>query len=371
LPLRTGSAQLELLEARPAELERLDATLLVELATGEKGEPPTEFRIFKAGENRTRKGVFLFEKADADRVMQKAAEFGADYSIDFGHSMFSFFGGGDPAEQHAAAGWFKPEVRAGDLWATAVTWTEKADQKIRKREFRYISPTFNRSEDGHIEELLNVALTNIPATNGLRPLVASQAPAVLTSTPEPKPMNPKLLALLGLAATATEAEALEALTKLAAKATSSLDATLATLTGKGSAGEQLGTLMAWKASSEQVTALSSRVQELEAAQTKGEIKALLDAAVSEGKVAPAQVAHLSALPTETLKAFLSAAPAILPRKPAQEPRDGDSVVTLSNEDLRVAQMMGTDTKKLAKERLAARGMVVLGESVNPGSSEAA
>lgn len=331
--------------------------------TGMMSGPPTEFRIFKAGENRTRKGVYLFEAKDAERVMQKCAEFGADYSIDYGHSMFSIFGSADPAEQNKAAGWFKAELRAGDLWATDVTWTPLAQEKLKAREYRYISPTFNRSEDGHIEELLNVALTNIPATNGLRPLVAStQSPSVV---PTGETMDPKLIALLGLSATATVQEALAAIQALQAKGQSA--ETLLALTEKKSAAEAAGVVMAWKVGAENAAKLAAKVEELEAKEKGAEVKALLDAAVKEGKVAPAQREHLATLPTETLKAFLSAAPKILPKDGAgvKEPKDGEDATQLSKEDMEVAKLMGTDPKKLAKLRAEARGVVPIGDMSAP------
>lgn len=355
-------------------MRTLLSALLCELSLN-GSEPPSEFRIFKAGSNHTKKGVFLFDDKDAEALMHKAKEHGADYSIDYGHAMFSVFGGGDPADTHAAAGWFKPALRAGELWATDVTWTDKAARKLAAREFRYISPTFHRDEAGHIQELCNVALTNIPATNGLKPLIASLSPedqaairAALSPPPSPSevsPMNPKILALLGLAADATEAQALAALTALSARATGGLEATLATLTQKQSQADILGTLMAWKTTAEQVPTLTARITEIETERAKAEMKQLLDSAVADGKVAPAQVPMLTSMgqhSLEQLRAFVAAMPQVLPKKKLNEPKDGDGVVTLSAEDMKVAQLMGTDPKKLAQLRLTERGIVPVGST---------
>lgn len=363
------------------------SALLCELSLNGNA-PPTEFRIFRAGENRTKKGVFLFEKKDAEQLMAKAEEHAADYSIDYGHAMFSIFSSGHPADTHSAAGWFKPQLRAGELWATDVSWTPLATRKITDREFRYISPTFNRDESGHIQELCNVALTNIPATNGLRPLVASATPeqreflAALEDPtyphhpppPQESPMNQALLALLGLAADATEAQLLAAVTELAQKAAGGLEPTLATLTAKKTPAEILGTLMAWKTTAETVPTLTARITEIEGERAKSEVKALLDQAVADGKVAPAQVAMLTTMGQqnlEQLKAFVAAMPAVLPKKKLKEPADGEGVVTLSGEDLKVAQLMGTDPKKLAALRLAERGHVQVGEMKPEHQDEAA
>lgn len=187
-------------------------------------------------------------------------------------------------------------------------------------------------------------------------------------------MNPKLLALLGLAADATEAQALAAVTELAARAQGALEPTLATLTGKKSPAEMLGTLMAWKTTAETVPTLTARIQEIEAEKGKAEVKQVLDAAVADGKVAPAQVAMLTTMGQanlEQLKAFVAAMPAVLPKRKAKEPSDGEGVVTLSAEDLKVAQLMGTDPKKLAALRLAERGLVPVGVMKNDEQEAAA
>lgn len=357
------------LEQLEAETPAADLGLFTELALSAGAEPPTEFRIFKAGENRTRKGCFLFEADDAKAVMAKAKEFGADYSVDFGHSMFSFISAGDPAEQNKAAGWFRAELRGGELWATDVTWTPLATQKLKDREYRYTSPTFNRSEDGHINELLNVALTGIPATNGLKPLVASANPPA-PPLPPGESMDPKLLALLGLASSATLTEVLAAIDALKAKALAagSAETTFLSLTGKTTLAEALGTAMAWKAAAETAEKLATRVQELEGATKKAEVKALLEAAVKDGKVAPAQVALLTTMgeaSPEQLKAFIAAAPAILPKTNALEVAGADGVTQLTAEDMKVAQLMNTDLKKLAALRLERRGIVAVGELTPP------
>jgi hypothetical protein len=132
--------------------------------------PPTEFRIFARGPVKTRKGEFVFDEIAAHRVTSEAADFGNEFPLDYAHAMFSGYAP-NPAEAHKAAGWFRPSLRNGELWATAVTWTESARTYLKNREYRYISPTFEH-EDRRITRLLNVALTNVPATHGLEPLMA-------------------------------------------------------------------------------------------------------------------------------------------------------------------------------------------------------
>lgn len=62
-----------------------------------------------------------------------------------------------------AAGWIEGvEVREdGSVWGK-VDWTEKANNSITSKEYRYISPAFTHSPSGEIIKLSSVALTNKP-----------------------------------------------------------------------------------------------------------------------------------------------------------------------------------------------------------------
>jgi hypothetical protein len=64
-------------------------------------------------------------------------------------------------------------VRAGELWATRVRWTPGAAAAVAAGEWKYVSPTFITDEDARITELINCALTNLPATKRMAPLVAA------------------------------------------------------------------------------------------------------------------------------------------------------------------------------------------------------
>jgi hypothetical protein len=124
---------------------------------------------------KTRKGTFVFDEKAAHHVRNEAEEFGNEFPLDYAHAMFTGFAL-NPAEAGKAAGWFRPEVRGGELWAASVTWTADATRYLKNREYRYISPTFEH-EDKRITRLLNVALTNIPASHNLQPLMAHSADA--------------------------------------------------------------------------------------------------------------------------------------------------------------------------------------------------
>ncbi len=139
------------------------------LSLSEEQDPPREFRLIPLGQYETTKGLFVMTPEDMQACLREQAAYGNDLSIDFGHAAFEE-GDGVP---RGAAGWFQIEGRDDGLWAVGVTWTPVADGMIRRREQRYISPAFD-DDEGHVIRVINCALTLIPASHNLTPLVASR-----------------------------------------------------------------------------------------------------------------------------------------------------------------------------------------------------
>ncbi len=135
------------------------------------GEPPSEFRLFTAGAVETTKGTFTFDATSAESVMADYVLQGNELMIDYDHASLAQVTL-DPALAGKAAGWFSLEVRNGELWAVNVRWTQPAADALRRKEWRYMSPAFE-TVDGHITSLLNCAITNLPATRKLQPLMAA------------------------------------------------------------------------------------------------------------------------------------------------------------------------------------------------------
>lgn len=160
-----------MVEAAKGRRETCGTTLSLDLSTN---EPPTEFRIFTAGQVETSKGTFTFDDAAAKSVMADYVAHGIDLMLDYDHASLSALTL-DPAQTGKAAGWFNLELRDGELWAVNVRWTPPADAALRRKEWRFMSPAFQTDDAGHITSLLNVAITNIPATRRLEPLMAASA----------------------------------------------------------------------------------------------------------------------------------------------------------------------------------------------------
>ncbi len=355
---------------------------LVEAMPDGVEKPPTEFRLFKQGLNETSKGTFLFDEKAAALVMAYYADQGNELHLDYEHQMLA-----DPPIQAPAAGWFKPQVRDGELWATDVRWTPRALAYLQGKEYRYFSPAFDVDEDLRITKLLNCALTNYPATKRMQPLVAARrerVAATATSRSQTMKMDAakksSLKSFLTAALAALDADGdddgdmcmkhlSQAVTALGgepvAKTTglrSFRDGVIA-LTGKGDESEALGVLHAMKKDSVEVVALRGELATIKASAQKAEFEALVEQGRKDGKLSPAMIKDwipevLAATePVKMLRGFLSHAPKLVATKGAdgkgeEEVREPptDTLVELTDEEREVAIALGNDIGKAQKAK---------------------
>lgn len=127
--------------------------------------------------------------------------------IDFDHQTDFSQENGRPAP---AAGWIKRfEADEEGIWAV-VEWTDIAAQMIQRKQYRYISPTFDADKSGKILRILRAALTNAPALNltQIASMMGGQGMADDLS------FQDKVAILLGLETTANEDEVISALQAL-------------------------------------------------------------------------------------------------------------------------------------------------------------
>ena len=135
---------------------------------------PGEFKLFPKGPYKTSKGDLSFDEESAASVMGAYTLHGNDGSIDYEHQALQ-----DPPVEAPAAGWYSLEVRDGDLWLKDIRWTDKARSRIEAGEYRYLSPAVEFDlKTRRVTRLINVALTNLPATRGMQPLVAMSDRAI-------------------------------------------------------------------------------------------------------------------------------------------------------------------------------------------------
>ncbi|EDZ8079229.1 hypothetical protein GPC29_003145 [Salmonella enterica] len=167
--------------------------------------PATRVRIFPAGTFRSNDGrpkecpSWVMNAACAQRLIAAAASKKVDYSFDYEHQTLRAATNGKPAP---ASAWFKSlEWVEGDgLYAVDVDWTAAASQMIAAREYRYLSPMFDyHPVTGEVGQLINVALTNLPALEELDGGViaaASRLAATSSTFPESTSMDEEQIAYL-------------------------------------------------------------------------------------------------------------------------------------------------------------------------------
>lgn len=267
---------------------------------------PTEVRLFKHGENESDYGPLLFDDIAAQLVMDKYERKGVDLMIDYEHaSLAPLMTASGKAK---AAGWFKPEVRDGELWATDIKWTDTARAEIEAAEYRYISPCVDFDwETTRVTGLVNFALTNSPATHDLEALVAASAAMGSGNPSKETTMDPKdtriaelerqaaakdeeikglkgqtnvmaLSAAVGLPPTAT----MDDVRKVAAE-DHAFKREVLSLVGKDSPTLALGALTALKEQAAKVVELTTRIEASETAALSAEWKSYLDTLVTAGK----------------------------------------------------------------------------------------
>lgn len=125
--------------------------------------PPTEFRIFAAGENKTLEGSYFFTAQSAKSVIEAREIWGVECMVDLEH--LSTVSKDSPNYDPDARCWFLPELRDGELWGVNARWTEDGATRLKNKTQKYLSPTFYfNNETREIEALFNVALTALPKT---------------------------------------------------------------------------------------------------------------------------------------------------------------------------------------------------------------
>lgn len=305
-------------------MELGDGECSLVLALGDSPEPPTEFRILSKGQNRTKKGTIVFDDKSERAVLGEYAAHGTDLMIDWEHK--SILTAGTPVDGGKAAGWFKPAVRNGELWASEVQWTPAAKSALQNREYRYFSPVVFHDKDGRVLRLVNVALTNLPATQGLRALVASDAPVPSKETIMENETEVALLSALS-------ADSLSA---------------------------ALGTITALKEEAGKVKMLGDELTLVRLELATRDVSRLLADAKQAGKLTDAELPVLLEQGIKDVKwlssylAVKTASPVATPE--AKEPKQGEEALTLSDVDQTMVRLFNVKPESFAQTRkLAAAG----------------
>lgn len=330
-------------------------------------EPPTEFRIFEKGINRTSKGAFLFDDAAAESVMAAFNQAGVDGMIDLEHLSLD---SADPNYTPDARGWYQLELRAGALWAVAVKWTPDGARRLAEKTQRYISPTFYVDEHDRITELYNVAICAIPATYEAPALVAASkrlGKKLQTLSVEVSKMDElkEIAKKLGLAEDAKLEDILKAIEALQDDSDDSSEDDSEELSDDGDESdvEKLSKVLgkAPKLQARVVAALTSkgalekRVKDLEIRQNNDERSTLI--AANASKLPKELDKWAKTCPLVALREFFAAAPAVEKTPSAEPVKQPIGETELTAEDRKMAKLTNTKPevflahkKKMAEER---------------------
>lgn len=277
--------------------------------------------------------------------------------IDYEHQIIHSLKNGKEAP---SAGWmeyfyFTPQGIFAD-----VRWTDKAADYIKNGEYRYISAVFAYDTDGYVRKIFHAALTNTPALDGMdEAMVAASVNLLQEDNPMDKKLLAALCALFALKADASEADITEKVTALsAAKGDSPVDVldVYAKLAEKEQSVAALSTQVgnpdpAKFVPVDQVVALQADFNALKTSVEADKKEALITAALSQGKLAPALKDWAQSLSVEALSAYLEKAPAMaaLSGKPQAKTDPDQNVVALSAAEQAAARALGMTEAEFIKE----------------------
>ncbi len=333
--------------------QQLEKSLLLFVGKDMGGTVPTEVQVIPFGLTNTKKGSFLHDEQSQAAVLAEFANRANDIVIDYEHQTLT--GGEAPA-----AGWIKKLINKGKegTWAV-VEWTERAQNYIASREYRYLSPVFLvRKSDRRVVLLQNAALTNDPNIDGMVPLVNKASS--INQRKENDDMK-WLIKLLGLPEDATEAQIKTAAEQVVNKARAADDATVQVankavlealgIEGLPSESEILGTIAAMKQGQEQAGTLATKVAELETKINKRDAADLVAQAIQAGKITPAQkdwAEKYAETDPEGFKVFVSKASVVVQTgnlAGGAKPGDGGSIDEIQQ---LVNKQMGIDEETFKK-----------------------
>jgi phage I-like protein len=313
-------------------------------------------QIFPAGEfavpNGAMRGTgpWRMDETHAKALIARVAARKNPLVLDYEHQSLLTAQNGQPAP---AAGWIPSdglEWRPDGLYATRIEWTERARAMIAGGEYRFLSPVFRADSKGHPIDLLNVALTNNPAIDGMQPVVTAaraffpestatraESSTDLIDQPKRTAMTAIINAALGLAEDADEAAALAAINAL--KAPTEPDP-------------------ARYAPVSVLQDMQAQLAALKADQLHRDVRDLIEPALVDGRLLPAQkewAEELGATNIAALKGYLDTAQPIAALKSNQTSGkapagNGGSAGALSEAELVICSRLGIAAEDFMKAR---------------------
>jgi len=143
------------------ELIQIENSLSLETGT------PKQIKLLPLGLVKSQKGDFLVDGESYSSILKRFKDRQLDIPVDYEHQTLHDV-------QAPAAGWIKELFLKSDGIYSKVEWTPKAEEYLKNKEYRYLSPVINvRTRDKKALFLHSVALTNTPAIDGMTAIVNS------------------------------------------------------------------------------------------------------------------------------------------------------------------------------------------------------
>ncbi|MDD2722223.1 MAG: phage protease [Gallionella sp.] len=326
------------------------AALSFELVTGVDGVT-TEAHLLPVGPFRAVDGrpveckAWQLDAAIAAKVIALAASRKNDILIDFEHQSLRSRDNGKRAD---AAGWIPRTLEWRDgigLFAANITWVGETQELIAQKRYRYISTVFYYSCDtGEVLEIVSVALTNTPAIDGLDPL-AALARAALTDLSTPAGDSVMPLTEKEIAALTAEHNAAKTQVVALTAERDGLTAKVAALTTER---DGLNTKVADL--SAKVASFEKEKAEAALAADKAKHGELLAAALTDGRLTPAQKPWAEKQSLAALTEYLDATkPLAMLGKQAGD-KDAAGNHGLNADELAVCARAGLTPEEFAKSK---------------------
>lgn len=333
------------------------AALSLEIKPGQREHlliPDGDFRSADGSGRPTEVPAWRMSAEIAGRLLARAQLRAAKIVVDYEHQTLKAAENGLPAPAAGRIDRRSLRYVPGQGVLGAIEWTPRAQSMIDAGEYAYLSPVFPYDEaTGEVLALLHVALTNDPALD--LPAVAALTAINDFSTEEEPQVNEllkKLLEKLGLSEAAGEADIEAAIDALNQKA-SAAEAKVAAMTALKPDPALYAPVAAMAELQTQVAALSAHVN-------GDKVGRLVESALTEGKLLPAQkdwALDLGKTNLAALTAYLEKTPAIVALGGTQTggkpPGGSDPVAALSATEAAVAKQLGISDEAFAKTKAAA------------------
>lgn len=228
-----------------------------------------KIKVLPLGEVTTTKGDFVVDNTSINLILSTFKKRGLDIVVDYEHQSVT-------DKMAIASGWIKDLFVEDDALVGLVEWTEMAKEQIKNKQYKYLSPTV-LIQNKRAVRLHSVALTNTPAIDNMYPLCLSDN------------LNLNIMAILnylGLDENATTEDVLNAIKQLNIEDDDNND----------------DKIIATKDTPE-VLALKEEIKQLKEEAELKEINEILDDALKEGRMIPAQREAFTTLALADKEAF--------------------------------------------------------------------